>query len=345
MGFHFSGHIKELRETPSKQEHRFVEFFNVSDAARALSEMNRKEINGKIVNIEFGHPGGIRKKFFNNNTTIYSSSNQYKNNNNSYSRRIPICSSQPPLLPTPSIPPYPYSQTNFSSNNYNFPEGNVSRTQRFSSNSRQIRNPTDTYFLFKEDCMEDSDYKDSRTTVMIKNLPNKYSQKMLMELLDRHCIYWNEQIAEGDNEPLSSYDFLYLPVDFRNKCNIGYGFLNLTSPKAACKFYKSFHMKPLDVGNSRKVCEVAYARLQGLDELKEQFKNAKFEYEMDECLPMVFSPPRDGKQLTEPVLIRGHTDNIKKISSSKGKQIDTGDSLPLILINGEDDDDADGVGK
>lgn len=33
-------------------------------------------------------------------------------------------------------------------------------------------------------------------------------------MLDNHCIHCNEQIVEGDDEPLSSYDFVYLPIDF-----------------------------------------------------------------------------------------------------------------------------------
>lgn len=41
------------------------------------------------------------------------------------------------------------------------------------------------------------------------------SQKLLLNMLDNHCIHCNEQIAEGDDRPLSSYDFVYLPIDFK----------------------------------------------------------------------------------------------------------------------------------
>ena len=40
------------------------------------------------------------------------------------------------------------------------------------------------------------------------------SQKLLLNMLDNHCIHCNEQIADGDDQPLSSYDFVYLPIDF-----------------------------------------------------------------------------------------------------------------------------------
>jgi hypothetical protein len=43
--------------------------------------------------------------------------------------------------------------------------------------------------------------KDSRTTIMIKNIPNKYTQKMLLGTIDRKFE--------------KNYDFLYLPIDFK----------------------------------------------------------------------------------------------------------------------------------
>lgn len=41
--------------------------------------------------------------------------------------------------------------------------------------------------------------------------------------------------------------------------------------------------------------------MKGLEALKEHFKNSKFACDNDEYMPVVFSPPRDGKQLTDPV--------------------------------------------
>ena len=43
--------------------------------------------------------------------------------------------------------------------------------------------------------------QDRRTTIMIKNIPNKYTQKMLLQTIDKKFS--------------KTYDFLYLPIDFK----------------------------------------------------------------------------------------------------------------------------------
>ncbi|XP_022855342.1 protein terminal ear1-like [Olea europaea var. sylvestris] len=138
-------------------------------------------------------------------------------------------------------------------------------------------------------------------------------------MLDNHCIHCNEQIADGDDQPLSAYDFVYLPIDFINKCNVGYGFVNMTSPEATMRLYKAFHNQSWEAFNSRKICEVTYGRLQGIEALKEHFKNSKFPG-VAEYMPVLFSPPRDGIRLTEPMsLVTG------------GSSISIGSPLPLLL--------------
>nr|GMC76768.1 protein MEI2-like 2 [Ipomoea batatas] len=66
--------------------------------------------------------------------------------------------------------------------------------------------------------------EDIRTTLMIKNIPNKYTSKMLL--------------AAIDETHKNTYDFLYLPIDFKNKCNVGYAFINMVSPSHIISFYE-----------------------------------------------------------------------------------------------------------
>lgn len=389
--FQAFGAVKELRETPLKRHQRFVEFYDVRDAAKALGEMNGKEIYGKQVDIEFSRPGGYGKKFFNANTTTSKTSFSAPaiNSTTSFNRsRISTYASppSPPLLrrfssgcSSPNISPRSFlSETHSSAGKK--PSGNPGKgnpneasneaassgclslgggavgdgivekvtdhgppkksskksqnSQSFTATKHQQKSAKswkgtrqakkfDTRFLISGDeSMVETSGSDSRTTVMIKNIPNKYSQKLLLNMLDNHCIHCNEQIADGDDDqPLSSYDFLYLPIDFNNKCNVGYGFVNMTSPQAAWRLYKAFHNQHWEVFNSRKICAVTYARVQGLEALKEHFKNSKFPCEMDHHLPVVFSPPRDGRQQTEPLPIICHKHNQQPINIILGDSI------------------------
>lgn len=52
-----TGAVKEAREMPSKPQHRVVEFFDTRDAARAIAELNGKEINGRRLLLEFSRHG------------------------------------------------------------------------------------------------------------------------------------------------------------------------------------------------------------------------------------------------------------------------------------------------
>ena len=60
--------------------------------------------------------------------------------------------------------------------------------------------------------------EDQRTTVMVKNIPNKYTQRNLLDLIDTTYA--------------GAYDFFYLPIDFKNKCNLGYAFINFRQPSS-----------------------------------------------------------------------------------------------------------------
>jgi len=101
---------------------------------------------------------------------------------------------------------------------------------------------------------------DSRTTLMIRNIPNKYTQKMLLEKINLNHS--------------TEYDFLYLPIDQSNNCNVGYAFINFISPYYILRFYAEMNAKKWERFNSEKKCKLAYARIQSLEGLKEHFKSS-----------------------------------------------------------------------
>lgn len=53
---------KQIRETPHKRHHKFIEFYDVRAAEAALKALNRSDIVGKRVKLEPSRPGGARRK-------------------------------------------------------------------------------------------------------------------------------------------------------------------------------------------------------------------------------------------------------------------------------------------
>ncbi|CAN6209051.1 unnamed protein product [Urochloa humidicola] len=117
---------------------------------------------------------------------------------------------------------------------------------------------------------------DTRTTLMIKNIPNKYTSKMLLAAID--------ELHKG------AYDFFYLPIDFKNKCNVGYAFINMISPTHIVSFYQAFNGKKWEKFNSEKVASLAYARIQGRTALISHFQNSSLMNEDKRCRPILFHP-------------------------------------------------------
>lgn len=129
------------------------------------------------------------------------------------------------------------------------------------------------------------------TTVMFRNIPNKYTRDMLVKQL--------EQDLRGQ------FDFVYLPIDFKNQCNVGYAFINFRSFEACQSFLQSFNgvevRKCLPGLNSRKVTEVTPARVQGFEDNVQRLRNSPVMRELahhPEWMPLIFD--EDGTQLTFP---------------------------------------------
>ncbi|GAA5813193.1 hypothetical protein MFLAVUS_006667 [Mucor flavus] len=125
---------------------------------------------------------------------------------------------------------------------------------------------------------------DFRTTFMIRNIPNKYSQQMLIKSI-------NETHA-------NTYDFLYLRMDFKNKCNVGYAFINFINEKSVLSFSKQRVGKKWEFFNSDKRCDLSYAEIQGTEALVRKFKNSQVMKENEAYRPKLFysSGPNIGQE-------------------------------------------------
>ncbi|KAL6629856.1 hypothetical protein ACP70R_029621 [Stipagrostis hirtigluma subsp. patula] len=130
-----------------------------------------------------------------------------------------------------------------------------------------------------------------RTTVMLRNIPNKLKGEDMTRLLDGHCARANT--AAGDI--VSAYDVLYLPMDFRKLGNFGYAFINFTTAAAARRLRDALHGCGWKVHGSKKVIEISPAKIQGKEALVRHLGRQKLPCGGDdEFLPAMFSPPRDG---------------------------------------------------
>ncbi|GJN19694.1 hypothetical protein PR202_gb06995 [Eleusine coracana subsp. coracana] len=344
----------EIRETPQKRHHRFIEFYDVRAAEAALRSLNKSDIAGKRVKLEPSRPGGARRSFVQPSNYDF---DQDETRHNVFHFGSPSANSAPSLWSQIGSPIEhnqlnTHSETSFSGGMSPLSEhggimsgspvvssaasststasgfttmawtpflwGNKSTLREHSlpsafhslplssshlSNSRTQRQDSPITFMvpsghqstsyvrpskfgsigpshvggslmtnfglrsqvnaqsmqsvgfnglfesgqnhavgntggqedsrmqYQLDLEKIVTGEDTRTTLVIKNIPNKYTQKMLLDVIDET----HER----------TYDFFYLPVDLKNKCNVGYAFINMIYPS----FIVSFHKILLDGTN------------------------------------------------------------------------------------------------
>jgi RNA recognition motif-containing protein len=249
------GEVKEIRETPNKKHHKFVEFYDVREADKAMKTLNKMEIKGKKIKIEPSRPGGARRSSFvselGSPTTPDSYMDQVEEKKSVLSKSID--------------------------------EG----TERIRSRNRVNSVEDRRKFSLDNDKVKQGD--DKRCTLMIKNIPNKYTQKMLLQTIDTKF--------------KGTYDFMYLPIDFKNRCNVGYAFINFISPLTIIPFSVEYNGKKWEKFNSEKVCDLTYGRIQGKSGLIEHFQNSSLMNEEQTCRPIIFHSdgPHVGKEQPFPV--------------------------------------------
>eukprot|EP00529_Nitzschia_sp_RCC80_P017841 CAMPEP_0113470216 /NCGR_PEP_ID=MMETSP0014_2-20120614/16322_1 /TAXON_ID=2857 /ORGANISM="Nitzschia sp." /LENGTH=856 /DNA_ID=CAMNT_0000362761 /DNA_START=990 /DNA_END=3556 /DNA_ORIENTATION=- /assembly_acc=CAM_ASM_000159 len=116
---------------------------------------------------------------------------------------------------------------------------------------------------------------DNRTSLMVRNIPNKYTQQMLLS-----------EFTENGHGP-GTIDFFYLPIDFKNRCNRGYAFINFVDYRDILMFHRQYYGKHWRTFNSDKICDITYARIQGKAAMLKRFENSALMEKDDEYKPLV----------------------------------------------------------
>jgi len=107
----------------------------------------------------------------------------------------------------------------------------------------------------------ESSEKQAVTTIMIRNIPNRYTRKMLMDELD----------FLGFKD---TYDFIYVPMDRSTHWNVGYAFVNFLEEESATRCMETltdYHFSRFQ--RLGKIAQACPAHIQGLKNNMEYYSN------------------------------------------------------------------------
>ncbi|KAG8985130.1 hypothetical protein FRB93_006082 [Tulasnella sp. JGI-2019a] len=127
---------------------------------------------------------------------------------------------------------------------------------------------------------------DTRTTVMIKNVPSRMTHEDMFAFVSRTC----------DRE----FDFLYLRMDFVTGNNVGYAFVNFMEVGSLLKFLRENLGKRWNMYQSEKTMYAAYATYQGKAALVTKFQNSSILDRDSDVQPHIYYSTGDMKGLPEP---------------------------------------------
>ena len=123
---------------------------------------------------------------------------------------------------------------------------------------------------------------------MIKNIPNKYT---ISTFLDEIGYYFKD-----------TFDVFYLPIDYINKCNLGFAFINFVQPFHIILFYELYRGKKWKKYNIEKICELLYAKFQGKRQLIAHFEKGKIlSLDSEEKKPLIYPTPNPLPRINIPI--------------------------------------------
>ena len=207
--------------------------------------------NSPNININNSYNSPINNNINNNFQLLNNNQFQFFNNNNNNNNNIQNLNM--------NIQIDNFQNLNFNLNN-NFYQNNI--INNFNNNNIMSNNYKEKKYHKNEilDSPKNTIHldnvlklKDKRTTIIIRHIPNRYDLEFLMNEININFF--------------GKYDCLYLPMDFVNNSNLGFGFINFIDPIHILLFYTEFIGKKWNYFNSGKRCQLAYAKIQGKNEL------------------------------------------------------------------------------
>ncbi|PKI36339.1 hypothetical protein CRG98_043263 [Punica granatum] len=305
------GEIKEIRETPHRNNHKFIEFYDVRAAEAALHELNRSDIAGKQIKLEPSRPGGVRRFAPNNpleseqeEFDLFVRQNSPANNSNAGLSVMPMkphhVGSAPAVNHAMWEPLHSFAGESSESLSFHHPVslGNM----RVPNNSMPSMDFV-PHNMFPQLGGNSMDFP-----VGPKNVGFQAHHQRGMMFPGRGQM---------------------------NKCNVGYAFINMTDPSQIIPFYKAFDGKKWEKFNSEKVASLAYARIQGKAALIAHFQNSSLMNEDKRCRPILFNTegPNAGDQVPFPMGVNVRTRPGKSRTSNPE---DNSQGNRSSLLNGED---------
>jgi hypothetical protein len=88
----------------------------------------------------------------------------------------------------------------------------------------------------------------------------------------------------------TKYDFVYMPMDFKSACGLGYAFVNLRTHQDALKMWEHFEGYNGWTVGSKKVMAVGWGKpSQGFQAMVDRFRNSSVMNQPEEYRPLVFA--------------------------------------------------------
>ncbi|CAI6333709.1 unnamed protein product [Periconia digitata] len=129
------------------------------------------------------------------------------------------------------------------------------------------------------------DGSDVRTTIMLRNIPNKLDWMALKAILDEICF--------------GTYDFVYLRIDFKTCNNVGYAFINFVDVEGMIAMLQHVESRSWKGFKSNKHAEISYATIQGREALIQKFRNSSVMQETPFCRPHLFLTYQDAVAMNQ----------------------------------------------